>query len=56
LEAAEAGDLHTIQLMLAENPAGITEVDEDGGTALLLASAFGQLETVMWSLSEGGVT
>jgi hypothetical protein len=36
LEASEAGDLHTIQLMLAENPARITEADEDGGTAQLL--------------------
>jgi hypothetical protein len=33
--------------MLAENPTKITEVDELGSAALLLAAVFGQLETVL---------
>jgi ankyrin repeat protein len=41
LEAARAGDLPTIKLMLAENPALITEMDEDGSTALLLVLKMG---------------
>jgi ankyrin repeat protein len=36
LVAAKVGDLPAIELMLAENPARITEVDENGSTALLL--------------------
>jgi ankyrin repeat protein len=54
LEAAKAGDLPTIKLMLAENPGRITELGEQGSTALLLAAALGQLETVMWLLRAGG--
>jgi hypothetical protein len=35
LEAAEAGDLPAIKLMLAENPGKITEVDERRSTVML---------------------
>jgi hypothetical protein len=41
LEAAEVGDLPTIKLMLAENPARMTEVDEQGGTCMLLTAEHG---------------
>jgi ankyrin repeat protein len=56
LEAAKAGDLPTIKLMLAESPERITEVDETGGNCLLHAAEHGQLETVMWLLREGGAS
>jgi hypothetical protein len=47
LEAAMAGDLPTIKLMLQESPARITEVDDRWCTALLLAASAGMLETVI---------
>jgi ankyrin repeat protein len=54
LKAAWVGDLPSIKQMLAENTARITEVDVQGKPALLHAAKNGQLETVMWSLREGG--
>jgi hypothetical protein len=40
--------------MLAENPARITDVEENWNTALLLAAGHGQLVTVVWLLRDGG--
>jgi hypothetical protein len=56
LEAAKAGDLPSIKLMLGESPARITEVDDGGNTALILAAEHGQLESVKWLLKEGGAS
>jgi hypothetical protein len=54
LEGAKAEDLPSIALMLAENPARITEVDRQGNISLLLAAQFGELTTTQYLLEHGG--
>jgi hypothetical protein len=54
LRAARLGDLPLVQKMLADGGACITDVDQYGNPALLLAAMFGRLATCQWMLEHGG--
>jgi hypothetical protein len=56
LAAAKAGDLATVQSMLAGRVASIGERDEEGMTALLVGSFAGHYTLVEWLLVEGGAS
>jgi ankyrin repeat protein len=56
LAAAKAGDLETVQSMLAGRGASIGERDEEGMTALLVGAAAGRYTLVEWLLVEGGAS
>jgi hypothetical protein len=51
-DAAEVGDLPAIKRTLADNPALYAKMNE----AMLIAAAYGRLETVKWSLRAGGAS
>ncbi len=54
LNAAEQGDLDTVQRLLLEGGAEIYEKDDEGNTALLWAAGGGHLPVVRWLLQKGG--
>ena len=56
LRAAETGDLPTVQRLLAEGRARITEFDSLGWSALLYAACGGHLPIVQWLLTVGGAS
>jgi len=52
IAAAEAGDLNTVQALLAKG-ANVNETDRDGDTALIAASMHGNLQVVRAVLAKG---
>jgi ankyrin repeat protein len=53
---ASNGDLASVKRMLVEGKASISERDDDGCTALLLAAEDGHIELMAWLLKAGGAS
>jgi hypothetical protein len=54
LGAAAVGDLRIVKKLLSDDPALITEKDDQGRSALLLAALNGHTPILQWLLAEGG--